>query len=90
MANRGIAAAFTMKSGKKCTIENDGVVSFSTLVRGKEGKYERVRVVGMDRSGEAVRVVMATGGIAEIPSNTITAVKDITQEETGFSCVTIK
>lgn len=90
MANRGVAAAFTMKNGKRCTIENDGIVTFQTLVRGKAGKHEHVRVVGMDRSGEAVRVVMKEGGISEIPTNTITAVEDISQSEKGFACVTIK
>lgn len=90
MAKRGIAATFIMKNGRKCAIENDGIVTFETLVRGKAGKYERVRVVGMDMSGNAVRVVMETGGIAEIPSNTITAVTDISEEEKGFPCVTYK
>ncbi|MCM1220734.1 MAG: hypothetical protein NC548_40215 [Lachnospiraceae bacterium] len=90
MASRRIAAAFELKSGKLCTIENDGIVTFETMVRGVAGKYEHVRVVGMDRSNEAVRVVMEAGGIAEIPTKSITVIKDITQEKTGFPCVTYK
>lgn len=90
MASRGIAASFTMKSGKKCSIENDGIVTLETLVRNKPGKYENVRVVGMDRAGEAIRVVMSTGGITEIPCSTITDVTDISKDTTGFPCVTIK
>lgn len=83
---RGVAATIIIGQGRykrKYMIENDAIVDIIT----DKITYSEVRVVGMNMTGDCIRVITNETQLNEIPVNLIKNVKDCGKKD--FSGVII-
>lgn len=72
MANRNIVAVFKL-NGTKYSIIGDTIVDIVTSAT----KYESVRVTGISKTHDALRVISPKDGMNEIPIRLIKSITDV-------------